>query len=74
VDLVGDKTMGFTMDALCGFFAGGLDQAEDRATAFVNPIFFVIDPILGLNFKIVLVRICDRFCVRAVNLVVDIQI
>jgi hypothetical protein len=56
-DLVRNTTMGLTVNRLGRFFDGSLAQTEDGPFAFGVPIFQVLDPVLGLDVMVLLVRI-----------------
>jgi hypothetical protein len=74
MDLIGDQAMRFTVDSLGGLFAGSLDQAENCSTALVHPVLFITHPILGLNLKVLGMRIGDCLFGRAVYLLVNVHI
>ena len=68
-DRIRQKPMRCTMHRYGGFFVGCFHQAKDLARPFVVPILAVIDPIRVLDFAITLVRVCDRSCGQAFNVI-----
>jgi hypothetical protein len=74
VDLIGHETVRFAMHPGGGFFVRRFDQARDRPAALVQPVLFVLDPILVLRLNVQSMGLRDirRRC--AVHLLVNIQI
>ena len=66
--------MGFAVDRFSGLFARSLDQAKNRARAFIEPVIQVIGPKLLLNFQISCVRTCDRFLCQSFQLTVNVHV
>ncbi len=73
-DLSRHQAMCFAVDRFSGLFARSLDQAKNRARAFIEPVLLVIGPILLLNFQISCMRICDRLLCQSFQLTVDVHV
>jgi len=60
--------------ATAASFAGRVDQAEDLASALVEPVLQVVDSVLGLDFQVS--RVGAGHCLggEAVDLVVVIHV
>jgi len=71
-DLVSDQTMRFAVYGRGGFLSGGLDEAKDFATALVEPILQILDPIFGLHLKITLVCAGDRLGGQSIHVLVNV--
>jgi hypothetical protein len=59
--LVGDVAVRFTVDGFCRFSVWGFSKAEDLATLLVVPVPVILDPVLVLDFKVLLVDLGHCF-------------
>src|SRR6266567_8405242 len=73
-DLSCQQPMGFAVYRCSGFFARSLDQAKNRAAAFIEPVLQVIGPVLLLNFQVSRVRTRGRVPCQSFHLAVNVHI
>jgi hypothetical protein len=52
MNLVGDETMGLSVDSFGSFSIWRLNKAKDCSVAFIKPILFVPDAVFGLRLDV----------------------
>jgi len=65
--------MSGSVDSFGRLFGACLDETDDLATAFIDPVRQVLDAMLMLGLKVALMGLCDCFGSQSVHLVVDIH-
>jgi len=66
--------MRFAVYSLSRFFARGLDETKDFASAFIEPVFLILHAILDLRLKVLRVCASNGLSRQSVHVLVDIQI
>ena len=66
--------MRFALYRHSGFFARGLNETEDFASAHIEPVFQVLHAMLGLRLKVFRVCASDGLRRQSIHMMVNIQI
>ncbi len=68
----GDATMNCSVECFGSLLTGCLDETEDLAAVFIEPVLQELDALLVLSLKIVVMGSCDCFGSHPFHVVVDI--